>query len=317
MFALCIESSHEKGMGHLYRMLNFAVFLEERKHNYKFYLNNHSPSIEVLNKHYVPYEIVDIDDSRSGWEVEIIQRDNIEIWINDRLNTESIHSNRVKSKGIKLVTFDDRGAGAELADLNIVALDTNDTNYNGRKVLKGIRYLILNKDIECYKRVRLNKNKILVTLGGSDTYGVTIKVVHILKKYKIAATILMGPSFSHRDELFALVDNNYEVKDSVESLIKEFYNYDLAITGGGITPFEANATGLPCILIANELFEIPVAKQLSSIGGAIFAGHHENIDETVFIRDIDIESMSKTGIDNIYTDGSKLVVQEIENIAVN
>ena len=30
MFAICIESSHSKGMGHLFRMLNFAKYLKKK-----------------------------------------------------------------------------------------------------------------------------------------------------------------------------------------------------------------------------------------------------------------------------------------------
>ena len=46
-------------------------------------------------------------------------------------------------------------------------------------------------------------------------------------------------------------------------MAEEMSRHDLAVTGGGMTPFEANAAGLPCIVVANETFEIQVKTKTS------------------------------------------------------
>jgi spore coat polysaccharide biosynthesis predicted glycosyltransferase SpsG len=76
-------------------------------------------------------------------------------------------------------------------------------------------------------------------MGGSDTYGVTIQVIKLLKKFGKKATILLGPAFSHWPELKKELNSNFTIKRTVPSLIAEFKKYDLAITGGGVTPFLA------------------------------------------------------------------------------
>ena len=161
---------------------------------------------------------------------------------------------------------------------------------------------------------KAESEKIIVTLGGSDTYGVTIKVVEILKKLSKSATIITGPSFLHGKELENITDGRFIIKKTVPSLIEEFYNYDIAVTGGGITPFEANATGLPCIIIANEIHEIQTSEYLQKLGSSIFAGYHENFDIELFSQDFDIMKMSKIGSETIKTNGVKNIFEEIFKI---
>ena len=73
--------------------------------------------------------------------------------------------------------------------------------------------------------------------------------------------------------------------------MEEFSHYDLAITGGGITPFEANAAGLPCVVIANEDFEIPVGLGLEKLGGTVFAGHYSQIDAKLLSENLPIKKI--------------------------
>lgn len=83
------------------------------------------------------------------------------------------------------------------------------------------------------RRQRTGLRKILVTLGGSDTYGVAVKVVNILKKKGYSADIVIESDFQHKDLLNQKIDSRFIVYDTVPSLIAKFYEYDLAITGGG------------------------------------------------------------------------------------
>ncbi|AQR96982.1 hypothetical protein [Clostridium saccharoperbutylacetonicum] len=315
MFGICIESSHNRGMGHFFRCINLMKFLDKINEKYIIFINKDSISNKYLDNNFIKYRIVDLDDFQSDWESKLIIEYKINIWINDRLDTDIEHAKNVVKNKIKLITFDDRGTGAELSDLNISALVfNNQDNLKGKKVLWGIKYLILNKEIERFKRIRKDLRKIIVTLGGSDTHGVTIDILKFLKRMDLGATIITGPSFEHYEELNNLVENKYRIKKNVPSLINEFYEYDLAITGGGITPFEATASGLPCILVANELHEIEVCSYLQSIGVGIFAGYYKEIDFDDFsniVYKCEIEILSKQGINKVSTNGLENIYNEI------
>lgn len=312
MFALCIESSHARGMGHFYRALNLADGLAKAGKPYIFYLNDHAPSRQTLVERGVPHRVVALEDFTGDWEASLIRQDGITLWLDDRLDTDIRHAEKVKATGIPLVTFDDRGAGAMLADLHIAALAFDETEQlAGARMLRGVDYLILNPQIKEYMRTRDRLGNILVTLGGSDTYGVTIKVVQLLNEMGLAATIVVGPAFMHMDRLNEVLTEGFTLKRGVPSMIEEFHRHDLAVTGGGITPFEANASGLPCVVIANELFEIPVGVALQNLGGSLFAGHHESISIPLFSSDLPLEQMSQAGMQNIGLQGAQRVISAL------
>lgn len=309
MFALCIESSHGRGMGHFYRALNLADGLANAGLPYIFYLNDHAPSRQMLVEQGVPHRIVDLRDFTGCWEASLIQQDGVSLWLNDRLDTDVRHAEKVKATNTPLVTFDDRGSGALLADLHIAALAFDERErLAGARLLRGADYLILNPQIGDFTRMRKQLSSILVTMGGSDTYGVTVKVVQMLKEMGLAATIVAGPAFMHIDKLNEVLTADYNLKCGVPSMIEEFQHHDLAITGGGITPFEANASGLPCVVVANELFEIPVGNELQRLGGSIFAGHHESLQTPLFRMDMPLMQMSQAGMRNIGLQGTQRVI---------
>ena len=315
MFALCIESSHQKGMGHLYRALNFIDFINGRNEPSIVFINNNEAACDVLNSRGMLFETVDLTDCVGDWETGLISKHGIDVWVNDRLDTDIRHARNIKKNGVKLVTFDDRGSGAELADIHVAALAfAREGQPKGRNILAGLDYLILNREIAKYKRVRTHAKNIIVTLGGSDTYGVTLKVVGILKGLNKKATVHIGPSFKHRKELEAMIDKDFHIISNVPSLMEEFSRHDLAITGGGMTPFEANASGLPCIIIANEIFEIPNARLLSEIGSSVFAGYHKDINTDFFKMELDIEKMSIAGMDAIKLNGAENVYRQIREL---
>ncbi len=315
MFAICIESSHARGMGHLFRAINLAAALGHRWDTPVILVNEHAPSISVLERHGLRYRVVDLEDHVTNWEWRTIDECGVSIWINDRLDTDARHARRVKASGIPLVTFDDHGDGSEFADLHVAALSFDERQHlGGRQVLCGVEYLILNQDIGHYRRLRSKLGSIVVNLGGSDTYGVTVRVVQALAVRGRSATVVVGPSFEHHKELQKVMTGTFEVKCGVPSLVEEFSHHDLAITGGGITPFEANAAGLPVIVIANESFEIPVGEKLANLGGARFAGFHTDFDERIFDEELPITQMSKLAMEHIGLGGSQAVVAAISEL---
>lgn len=307
MISICIESSHQRGMGHFYRALNMLTYFSNVNEQAVLVINNDRAAIHILDEKQVLYEIVDYNDITSNWEKDIIKKHQVDVWLLDKFETGTELAEHVKNEGAILAAIDDCGIGAELVDLHFCAMLFHDLR--GKHIYSGKEYMILNPEIVKYRRQRTELRKILVTLGGSDTYGVTVKVVKLLKQKGYSADIVTGPNFQHKDLLNQEINSDFVVYETVPSLIAKFYEYDLAITGGGVTCFEANASGLPCIIVANESHEIDNGKYLASFNGAKFAGYHDNITE----KDIDIDSINikemstaamqaipLNGMDNIY-----------------
>ena len=76
----------------------------------------------------------------------------------------------------------------------------------------------------------------------------------------------------------------------------------------------ADASGLPCIVVANEIFEVPVALELARLGGSVFAGYHAEMDESVLTRDLPVEAMSRAGMEHICLEGAHRVVRELMSL---
>jgi spore coat polysaccharide biosynthesis predicted glycosyltransferase SpsG len=304
-------------MGHFYRALNLIAYLGEQREPCVVLINDDAKAKAILVQNHIPFEVVALDDFTTGWETRVINQYGIKVWINDRLDTDARHACRVKQAKVKLVTFDDRGSGASLSDMHIAGLAFDETELlQGSKILRGANYLVLNPAIDRFKRLRTSADRIVVSMGGSDTYGVTVRVVEILKRAGKKGTIILGPGFEHFDALKTAVTPDFTIKTGVPSLVEEFRHYDLAITAGGITPFEANASGLPCIVIASERHEIPTGLFLQKMGCSLFAGHYSAIDENVFFSAYDLEAMSKAGMQRLTTQGLKNIYRELRTARI-
>jgi len=321
VFALCIESSHARGLGHLYRSLTLARACRDRNMPVRFLLNDHPSSIDLIQASGYDADVVDLAGD-AGWERAWLQgHPDVRVWINDRLDTDQAHAARVKAAGVSLATLDDRGGGAALADLHIAALAFDDAaRLGGRRVLCGVEYLLLDPALEKRRRLRTGPGPLLVTMGGSDTWGVTPRVMQALLDQGRGATVVLGPAFAHTAAVDAVLEKApaglFTVhRQGVPSLVDEMARHALAITGGGMTPFEANAVGLPCIVIANESFEIPVGKALERFGGCVFAGLHTSMDLSSLDRDLPVEAMSHAGLAAVDLGGCHRVVDALLALA--
>lgn len=332
MLAICIECSHQRGMGHLFRALNLIRYLDKSGVEWLLLVNEDQAAENILRERNISYLTVDLWDTQSDWERTIIEKYRVTAWLNDRLDTGIATAQHVKSSGILLYTIDDMGEGASLADGNFASLVFEDTDkIPGRKVYAGPDYLILNPEIAAYRRQRTDLRRILVTLGGSDTYGVTTAVIEYLKQLMRGlehpeVTVLLGPAAKNRSEVEAALDGTgFELISSVPSLIQSFSEYDLAITGGGVTCLEAAASGLPCVIIANELHEIPIGKYVEKIGGGIFAGYYQEMDLSWInpvlnekmsgMEQERIRNMSRDGMEHVSLEGASRICRVIQGEA--
>jgi spore coat polysaccharide biosynthesis predicted glycosyltransferase SpsG len=318
MIGICVESSHAKGMGHLFRCMNLASSLHSHDRRcIIILLNEHVPSIELLSQRKFAVRLISKHERIDNWEQRIIADYDINLWINDRLDTDSEHALRVKACQIPLVTFDDTGSGAKLSDLHFAPLAGNRfAKLKGKRILSDLRYLILDPKLKCFRRQRKKMKSLLVSLGGSDTHGVVVQVVHYLKQLGQQATIHIGPAFKHHGELEQAAGGSFDLVSEIPSMGALYAQHDLAITGGGITPFEAATTGLPCIVIANESFEIPTGRMLETKKVAWFAGYHadltfDQIQSTIDTASSNIAEMSTTCLSAVTMDGAQNVYNAI------
>ena len=85
MIVFSIESSHKRGMGHLFRSIRVSKYL-----GYKslFLINRHNQSIEILKKNKINFKI--INRKKNIQYKKLVKKFDIKMWINDKLETAAL-----------------------------------------------------------------------------------------------------------------------------------------------------------------------------------------------------------------------------------
>ncbi len=306
MYVIAIESSKSRGMGHFFRSLLYAEHLKSIHEQFVILINWDERPVRILKEKNIPFRIVDYADE-SDWQTPIIEEYGADVWLQDKFETTAQMAWNIKNNSILLCVVDEFGPGAELCDLHFAGMIylTGHT-VKGRKIFKGAEYVILNPEIDKYRKLRTSISNVIVSLGGSDPYGMTVEVVKELSKTNLSVEVVIGPDFDYRKELEEANIRNYPVLQNIPSLIAEFSKFDFAITGGGVTCCEANSCGIPVVIIANAPHEIHTGAFMQSKGGAIYAGSYEGWNREVISRisnleRTQIEQMSKAGMVNFDT----------------
>ncbi len=287
MIIFAVESSYAKGMGHLYRSLRICKIF--KKKDFLFLINNHGPSLNILKKERINFKKVDF--KKKNWENKILKKYKINLWINDRLNTNASHSKKIINY-TRLITFDDLGSGAKYSDVNFCPLIFK-KKIPGKNVYRGLKYLPFDNSLKKYFRKRNKLKKILILIGGSDNRRLSFKLANFFNKKKIVTRLIIGPAYGKNSMSVFRNTKTFSIKKNVKNIFKEYYNYDLLVCSGGMSPFEAASTGLPSMIIATEKFEIPVGLKLKKMGVSKFMGFYKNINYSKINIDLNILEMSK------------------------
>lgn len=301
MLALCIESSNSRGMGHLFRSFLYVEYLKKKQIDFIYLINDDEKSLRLLQEKQIEYILVDYADIGSEWEKQIIHQYQVDVWFNDKFETSYEMGQHIKEakQDILFCMLDDVGNADVWADIVFAGMiyPTKKT-FKSRYVYAGPEYIILNPQIAGYRRKRTAISRIIVTLGGSDPHGVTLEVTEKLKTISCDVDIIIGPNFKFKKELEQINQETFRIYQNVPSLIEMFYEYDLAITGGGVTCCEANAAGLPCVIIANAPHEINTGEFIQSLGSSIYAGKYGEWDRDILdeLSSLDVATMSESGM---------------------
>ena len=285
--------SHRMGMGHIYRSIALIKAFEKKCDGVSVRLlsKNYEDGIMKIKEFGYPVVQIPLDMSEQK-EIEycssILQALQPDVLVTDALEITPTKMALFKEYSKYLVSIDDTGDGRLMANLAVNVLFQAPANDNDRAELRDLSYLILREEFCAPNRPAIAINpvvkRILVTQGGSDTYGVTIKIARALDKVddSIEIILLLGPAFKHEKELEAVLRESrrhFTVERNVRDVASLFSRCDLAITGGGMTLFELAAVGVPSIVLTQEYKEIETIKRVHDYGFIRNLGLSENVSE--------------------------------------
>ncbi|HUO87917.1 MAG TPA: NTP transferase domain-containing protein [Rhizomicrobium sp.] len=103
-------------------------------------------------------------------------------------------------------------------------------------------------------RIRGSLPSVLVTMGGSDPFGLTLRAAQALAKLDAVfrARFVIGPGMAGRDRVarqIAAMRSNFETIEGADDLATEFARADLALAAFGVTAYELAAFGVPALYL--------------------------------------------------------------------
>ena len=265
--------SHERGMGHIYQSCGLARAMEEEVGaEVRFLVPDHPEGLNKLREWNL--DIVEVprhlaDKKKISHIGDLLSASGVDVVIMDVLESSPVLMEYFRKQATCLVSLDDIGPGRDFADLLINVIHHPPRNAQASYVeINDLNYVILRESFHlAHKRAKEIPNRahrILVSQGGSDTFGGIIELAKALATLPcdVEVILLVGSAFRHEAELERAVQptgRSFTVLRDVEDMAGLMQCCDLAITGVGKTVFELAAVGVPFVMVTEEPRELETA----------------------------------------------------------
>ncbi|MDI6786134.1 MAG: UDP-2,4-diacetamido-2,4,6-trideoxy-beta-L-altropyranose hydrolase [bacterium] len=250
-----VDGGHKIGFGHIVRSLTLAEKFG-KKNEILFLMKDDPIGIKKVEEE--GYEVCLFKD-----KYEINDNLSCNIFISDIRDTSVKYMEKARSISECLVTFDDLGKGRHLADVLVDAniderfsISSGEQRGNLPIYLFGASYILLREEFGSCKKKEINEKvkHLLITMGGSDSKGVTLKITEAIEEMKVGieVVIIIGKGFMLKDKLIKTIQKyceKYTILYDEKNIFKYMLWADLAIASAGVTMFELACCGVPTIVI--------------------------------------------------------------------
>ncbi len=315
------DGSNRLGTGHIMRCLTFAQRL----------IKNEVPSVLVMKD----YDRNIVDLSRSfNCKMKMISgaysfkedanitkaladRYRADVIISDMNNADTLTRVKEYREYLEILKNDNKfsividGFGSECisaktripSDITVIPyFGSEDGIYMGRdktQYLLGSKYFIFREEFikmtKIKRDIKKNASNILVTMGGSDPFRITIKAVKALScisKPFLNLKVVLGAVFDSqaKKEVKAILEKfkgNYKVIENCKNMAELMLWSDLAIINGGLTKYETAITGTPTLVISHSEAEERIMKDFQKGGSTVHLGYAKNIKESAICEGVE------------------------------
>jgi spore coat polysaccharide biosynthesis predicted glycosyltransferase SpsG/RimJ/RimL family protein N-acetyltransferase len=202
---------------------------------------------------------------------------------------------RLRQEGVRVLAVDDNGhAGHYAADLVLNQnLHATEDLYRDREpytgLLLGTRFALLRREFGKWRgwkrEVPEVGRKVLVTLGGSDPDGVTLKVIEALGQVRLPgleAVVVVGggkPQLGELETLTQKVAGTVRLRSNITNMPEAMAWADVAVAAGGTTTWERAMLGLPSLVVVLADNQKDLAEASEQIGIGWNLGWHQSLSE--------------------------------------
>ncbi len=320
------DGSPEIGLGHIVRCLALADELHD-VHNCRITFAIRKGMLRIAKVGKKKYSVIISRETEKNFDYESwlnecvrkVDAQAIVFDVRDGLTRSVVKE--LRDKGILIVTIDDPEEKRLEADLafyppvpQVKLMDW--TGFTG-ELYVGWEWVILRKefsnDLHVRKsdpsfRIQNSKFKILVTMGGSDPQGMTLKAVKALELLDedFDVVVIVGAGFQHKKQLNDLLSgckHHFDVRKNVQNMAELMAQSDLAVASFGVTAYELAAMGVPAIYLCLTEDHAESASVFVDAGMAISLGTFTHVNT----------EMIATQISNVIT--NKSLLSELANNA--
>jgi len=205
-------------------------------------------------------------------------------------SAEAVRSLRQRNPRSLVVLMDGTCTGRIEADLVVSPIErlpdpSSWQGFRGQRY-EGPAYAILDPAFaRVPRRVsrEVREPRILVSMGGSDPYGLTLQALRALNSMEelFHVTIAIGPAFLHEVELRSWLTGarrQYESRRE-DSLLDLMVNSDLALVSFGTTVYELAAAGLPAIALSITEDHAQSAEVFAQLGSLMHLGLFSTVSD--------------------------------------
>jgi spore coat polysaccharide biosynthesis predicted glycosyltransferase SpsG/2-C-methyl-D-erythritol 4-phosphate cytidylyltransferase len=281
-----VDGGATLGMGHVYRSLAIADALRASSRAEIAFLMSadHTEGLLTVSRHGYPVRVVAGRGHEAG--LEHIRDFAPAILINDLPTIESAYLTALSHLGATTVNLVDTLADLETTEhyAQVIVSAMNHDRETPEGFYGGPAYAILRDQFRGReKEVRDEPQMVLLSFGGSDPQGLTLKAARALQDLPPSVKILAvaGPAFSYRKEFEAMEPTlQRRIPLINEAAIADLMlEADVVVGSGGMSVYEIAALGTPGIVLGQNLREDQRMREFARHGTIEYLGLGTDVDE--------------------------------------
>lgn len=316
-FVIRTNCSFELGMGHFNRCCVLTEELRKIGQEAVLLVNSDADAKMFVVSKGVPVQFVSDDDFVNDWP-------EADACIVDLYQYDDQYYGILKSKYQKIIIFDDIRFHVPLEVSAVINnnIYANASDYPSHiKCFVGPMYYLLRQEF-FGKHVLSDAQNVLVSMGGSDPEGQTMRIVEILLEITSRHINVVFGSGKPIENLGAILTHPqvtfYTVVSKI-SLLMERAAY--CVSGAGSMIYELIYMGVPIACFSLSKNQRLIAKTLSAMNALLYLGHYNEIKDSIIyekLKGIDVrkdsrERMVKNATGLIDEKGSGRLAQELTN----
>lgn len=286
-----VDGNKDIGYGHISRCLVLAKEFTNNGYPVIFLQKDDSIFSKRINDKYPLFKVEDYgkncfqkiksiveDYSVKNVIIDLVEKDYFKLeWIRRKIP-------EVKITTITLFLFSLADRYEHLSffpDLSLYLQEKRQGKYGSYKLFAGPKYFVFRDEFKGLKKsINENARCILVTMGGTDPYNISLKVVQALCKERyLKVTIILSEVSGCYNKVKSISEEhrNIHLINRTDEMANLMLHNDLILLNGGLTRYEACLAKTPFIAISIHEKQFKITKNLTDLGFGLNLGVYSRV----------------------------------------